>query len=94
MTRTLLQRITPSFALYDVREFLRVPSFAGTKLTPKRLLNLYLVRFQRWRAHSKLFGYPLVVTIEAANLCNLRCAYCFTGADDVSRTRVHFPLPL
>jgi MoaA/NifB/PqqE/SkfB family radical SAM enzyme len=94
MTRTLLQRLTPNLALYDVREFFRLPPFTGTKITPKRLLNLYLVRFQRMRAHSKLLGYPTVLTVEAANLCNLRCLYCFTGARDVSRTRAYFPRSL
>ena len=95
MARTLLRRIfAPNLALYDVREFFRLPQFPGTKITPRRLLNLYIVRFQRMRAHTKLLGYPLILTIEAANVCNLRCPYCFTGAGDVSRERAHFPLPL
>ncbi len=91
---SILHKISPNFALYDVREFFRLPSYTGTKITLKRLLNLYLVRFQRMRAHSKLLGYPIILTIEAANVCNLACPYCFTGAGDVSRKRAHFPLPL
>ncbi len=94
MSRTLLQRLTPNLTPYDVREFFRLPNFAGTKVTPKRLLNLYLVRFQRWRAHSRLSGYPIFLTIEAANLCNLRCPYCFTGAGDIGRERGYLPLSL
>jgi len=87
-------RLSPNLAWYDVREFFKLPYSPGSKITPRRLLNLYTVRFQRMRAHQKLLGYPLVLTIEAANLCNLACPYCFTGAGDTSRTRAHFPLPL
>ncbi|MEX0785053.1 MAG: radical SAM protein [Dehalococcoidia bacterium] len=87
-------KIMPNLALYDIREFFRRPPYPGTKVTLRRLLNLYLVRLQKMRAHERLFGYPLVLTIEAANVCNLACPYCFTGAGDVSRTRAHFPMPL
>lgn len=90
----ILRALKPNLALYDVREFFRIPYYTGATITPKRILNLYLVRFQRMRAHQKLLGYPLILTIEAANVCNLACPYCFTGAGDVSRPRRHFPLPL
>ncbi|MCI0855097.1 MAG: radical SAM protein [Chloroflexi bacterium] len=90
----MLRLRRPNFALYDAREFLRRPPYPGTKVTLKRLLNLYLVRFQRMRAHEKLLGYPLMLTIEAANVCNLACPGCFTGVGDVSRTKGHFPMPL
>ena len=90
----MLRLFRPNFALYDVREFFRRPPYPGTNVTLRRLLNLYLVRFQRMRAHEKLLGYPLMLTIEAANVCNLSCPGCFTGVGDVSRTKAHFPLPL
>ncbi len=91
---SLLRLLRPNFALYDVREFFRRPYSPGTNVTLKRLLNLYLVRFQRMRAHEKLLGYPLTLTIEAANICNLSCPGCFTGVGDVSRTKAHFPMAL
>jgi radical SAM protein with 4Fe4S-binding SPASM domain len=94
MTSNFLRKLRPSFALYDVREFFRIPPCPGTRITPKRLLNLYVVRFQRMRAHTKLRGHPLVLTIEPANVCNLRCPYCFTGAGEASRPRIMFPLPM
>ena len=94
MLETLQRKLSPSFAWYDVREFFRKPFAPGAKITARKLLNLYTVRFQRMRSHEKLLGYPLVLTIEAANVCNLACPYCFTGAGDVSRTKAHFPLPL
>jgi MoaA/NifB/PqqE/SkfB family radical SAM enzyme len=94
MPRRFLSRIKPNFALYDVREFFRLPPYPGTRITLKRRLNLYLVRFERMRGHSRVWGYPTILTIEAANLCNLRCPYCFTGIGAESRERSHFPLPL
>jgi len=94
MPRKLLRKIKPRSALHDVRELFRRPSYLGTTVTLKRLLNLYLVRYQRIRGHSKLRGHPIVLTVEAANACNLACPYCFTGVGEVSRERAHFPLPL
>jgi radical SAM protein with 4Fe4S-binding SPASM domain len=90
----LLPRIKPNFALYDVREFFRLPPYPGTRITLKRRLNLYLARYQRMRGHTRVWGYPTVLTIEAANVCNLRCPYCFMGIGAESRERSHFPLPM
>jgi MoaA/NifB/PqqE/SkfB family radical SAM enzyme len=89
-----LQRRLPNTAWFDVKEFFRLPPYPHTKITPKRVANLYLSRIQKMRAHEKLSARPLVLTIEAANVCNLACPYCFTGAGEASRTRGHFPLPL
>jgi organic radical activating enzyme len=94
MLQSLQRRLLPNTAWYDVKEFFRLPTYPHTKVTPKRVLNLYLARFQKMRAHETLRGYPLVLTIEAANVCNLACPYCFTGAGEESRVRGHFPLPL
>jgi len=52
------------------------------------------VRYQRNRGHIQLWGYPLILTLEAANLCNLRCPYCFVGAGEKSRPPIPFPFPL
>ena len=94
MLRKFIQRFTPSFGLFDVRVFLRPVRPLGSKLTLKRLLNLYVVRFQRMRGRSKVHGYPVTLTIESANVCNLACPFCFTGAGEVSRAKTHFPMPL
>ncbi len=94
MPRKFLRKIRPRSALYDVRELLRRPSYLGTALTPKRLLNLYLVRYQRMRGHTKLLGHPVILTVEPTNVCNLACPYCFTGAGEVGRKRSRFPHPL
>ena len=70
------------------------PRYPGLRLTLKRLLNLYLVRYQRARGHTKLWGYPLVLTLESGNVCNLRCPACFTGVGEVGRERSMMPMPL
>jgi MoaA/NifB/PqqE/SkfB family radical SAM enzyme len=75
-------------------DFLRPPKCAELRLTPKRLLNLYLVRYQYRQGHTKLRGHPLALTIEATNACNLRCPHCFTGSGQIGRTKSMLPLPL
>lgn len=94
MPRTLLRKLKPSFALYDVREFFRLPPYPATVATLRRRLNLYVLQYQRMRGHAKLRGYPMILTVEPANFCNLGCPYCFTGVGEASRDRSSFPLPL
>ncbi len=89
-----VRRLRSKTTWRDFQFLLRRPQYRYAKVTPRRLLNLYLVRFQKMRAQEKVLGYPVVLTIESANICNLACPYCFTGAGEVSRTRGHFPLPL
>src|SRR5262245_20772523 len=75
-----------SDALPHGRNLLRTPDgYPGTRMTLKRRLNLYLLRVQQWRGDTRLFGYPVILTVETGNLCNLRCPYCFTGAGEVGR---------
>ncbi len=59
----------------------------GTRLAPKRFLNYQMVQYQRARGHTRLYGRPLVLTLEATNVCNLKCPFCFTGVGEVTRER-------
>src|SRR5262245_745534 len=58
------------------------PPYPGMRLTAKRLANFYLVQYQHRRGHTRLRGAPLILTVEATNVCNLGCPYCFTGAGE------------
>jgi len=91
---TLLSRLTASRTRNRLASSVLPPPYPGMRLTAKRLLNFHLVRYQRARGHTKLLGYPLVVTLEATNVCNLKCPYCFTGAGEVARKRSMMPMPL
>lgn len=70
----------------------RPPSLPGLRLTPTRLLNYHLVNYQRSHGHTKLRGHPLILTLEATNVCNLHCPHCFTGAGEVGRERSAMPM--
>jgi pyruvate-formate lyase-activating enzyme len=70
-----------------VRELLKPPTYGGYKLTLKRLLNVYRARYEQLRGRVVLRSYPIKLTIEPTNLCNLRCPACFTGVGEVGRPR-------
>jgi len=61
-------------------------------LTAKRLLNLYVSRWQEWRGHTRLWARPIKMTVEATNICNLRCPACFTGSNLAGRSKSHMPI--
>ena len=67
------------------------PHFEGTTLTWRRRLNFQLVRAQRLACRPRVRGYPLILTIDARNACNLRCPHCMTGAAKRSRVAASFP---
>ena len=81
-------------ALARLREVLTPPAYPGVRLTPKRLLNLWITRIQETLGHTRLFGKPIKLTVEATNICNLRCPACFTGAQLTGRPKTHMSLEL
>jgi MoaA/NifB/PqqE/SkfB family radical SAM enzyme len=81
-------------SLAAVRDFLSPPGYPGTRLTAARLANLYLARLEYARGAVRPRSYPIKLTIEPTNVCNLRCPACFTGVGDVGRVRSMMSLDL
>jgi organic radical activating enzyme len=82
-------------SLDAVRAFVRPPPAAvRTRLTAKRLANLYLNRLEHARGAIRLRSLPTKLTIEPVNVCNLRCPACFTGIGAVGRPRSLMSLDL
>jgi MoaA/NifB/PqqE/SkfB family radical SAM enzyme len=76
-------------------ELLSSPDYyEGYRLTWKRRLNLYLARYERARCRTRLWSRPVKLTLEATNVCNLRCPACFTGAGELGRPRSMMSLEL
>jgi len=73
---------------------LRPPTHAGTRLTAKRLLNLWLARLHHARGHIHVRSLPIKLTVEATSVCNLRCPACFTGTGEIGRRRSSMSLDL
>ena len=88
------RRLRLQEALWQASELLRPPAFPGMRVTAKRLLNYYVVRYQHARGHLRLLGRPLTLVLEATNVCNLGCPACFTGVDEVGRKRSPMSMPL
>jgi organic radical activating enzyme len=80
--------------LRAARAFLAPPGFDRYRLTPKKLLNLWLARWEEHRGRTRLRSRPWKLTVEASNLCNLACPACFTGVDEVGRARGSLPVDL
>ncbi len=70
------------------------PGYPGARLTAKKLLNLYLSRLEFETGRIKVRSSPIRLTVEATNVCNLRCPACFTGAGEVGRVRSMMTLEL
>jgi pyruvate-formate lyase-activating enzyme len=84
---TMWRKITSHSYYLFLRGFFRVPRHVGARLTLRKLLNLYLLRWEYERGYTVVRSHPMKLTVEAANVCNLRCPACFTGAGEVGRVR-------
>ncbi len=72
--------------------FLSPPDYPGTRRTLRRLANAYRSRWEMGVQRTRLRSWPLKVTIEPINVCNLACPACFTGDGQTSRPRTAMPL--
>ncbi|MFN8641721.1 MAG: radical SAM protein [Candidatus Binatia bacterium] len=77
-----------------LRDAVLPPAYPGVRVTPRRLVNLWIVRLQEALGHTRLIGKPIKLTVEATNICNLRCPACFTGAQLNGRPKTHMSLEL
>lgn len=68
--------------------------FAGARMTPRRIQNLIQMREDRREGRASVQSYPISLSLESVNACNLRCPGCFTGSGAVGRPRSLIPLPL
>src|SRR6185436_8482113 len=68
------------------RSFFDIPRYPGSVVTPRRVLNLYRGRWETVRLRERLRNYPIKLTVEPSNACNLRCPACMTGAGERGRS--------
>jgi MoaA/NifB/PqqE/SkfB family radical SAM enzyme len=89
------RRIIASFPAWRfVREIFEPPPWPHARLTWRRRLNLYLARLEHQLGRIRLRSRPVKLTVEATNVCNLRCPACFTGAGEQGRVRSSMSLEL
>jgi MoaA/NifB/PqqE/SkfB family radical SAM enzyme len=77
----------PTPAMQNTASLLRMLPNAlwhGTRFTPRRVQNLIRARSEERLGATRLESYPIKLTIEATNVCNLRCPACFTGVESKS----------
>jgi MoaA/NifB/PqqE/SkfB family radical SAM enzyme len=79
---------------YLTRDFFSLPPWEGYRLTPKRLFNLALSRYDWLRGRMDVRAHPVRLTLEPINACNLRCPACMTGMGEKGRRRSAMSLPL
>lgn len=58
----------------------------------RKLWNYKLIEYQKRRGSPVVFGYPLWLTIDPSNICNLRCVFCPTGQQRGTRSQTIMPL--
>lgn len=54
---------------------------------PKGFIYYCLDLFSAWMRLEKSLGFPVHITIEPTNICNLKCPVCETGSDIIKRPK-------
>ena len=56
-------------------------------LTPRRLLNIALVKLEMKLGRTRLLSRPIHLCIDVSNKCNLTCPFCLTGRRENGRDK-------
>jgi len=72
-----------------IRSILQHPGYEGTRITPRRMVNLWLNRWEHRQLRSELRSFPIKLIVEVTNICNLGCPACYTGDGQQGRARGH-----
>ncbi len=94
MLRRILRTVKTHPRYVALKGILDLPPRPGLRYTPRRALNLWLARMEMKTGRTSVWCRPSKLTVEATNICNLRCPACFTGIGDVGRARGHMSLDL
>lgn len=70
------------------------PLYARARMTPRRIQNFVQMREDMRWGRTAVRSYPVSMSLESVNACNLRCPGCFTGVGAVGRPRSKMSLPL
>ncbi len=57
---------------------------ASTYLTPKKIYNILKCEYEAEKKVLNPSAYPYIAIFDVANICNLKCPYCPTGAGQAS----------
>jgi radical SAM protein with 4Fe4S-binding SPASM domain len=68
--------------------------FCATDLHIRKRLNLLAQGAQMAFRSVKRFGFPPILQIEPANVCNLHCLTCATGAELMKRPKALMPFEM
>lgn len=64
----------------------------GTRVNTRRMHNMVQGNVDEARGAERVRAFPVKLTIEATNLCSLRCPGCFTGAGERGRESGHLSM--
>src|SRR5262245_10092363 len=67
---------------------------SGARINARRVQNLVQGNYDEAYGRVEMRAFPIKLTVEATNICNLRCPGCFTGIEQIGRTRGHMSLEL
>jgi organic radical activating enzyme len=74
------RKLAPDLWLDDWRRLVTTAFAATPYLTPAKLVNLLRCELEKWGRVARPRAFPYLAVADVANICNLHCPYCPTGA--------------